>query len=212
MQAKIETIFREVLTDLGSDEATGNQLWSELSSAYTGRARYYHNLHHLDHLLAELLPLKDILADWQSIVFAIAYHDIIYSIRKSDNEERSAAVAQLRLKKAGFTDVRIARCVSHILYTKGHGTSPDPDANLFTDGDLSVLGSAPAKYQEYVKQIRREYGLYPSFVYNPGRIKVLSHFLAMPQIFKTDFFRDRYESQARINLQWELGELKPDKP
>jgi len=47
----------------------------------------------------------------------------------------------------------------------------------------------------------------PDFIYNQGRQKVLKHFLAMNQIYKTDYFFNKYESQARTNLNIELEKL-----
>lgn len=41
-------------------------------------------------------------------------------------------------------------------------------------------------------------------MYNRGRKKALKHFLEMDRIFKTDYFFQKYENQARINLQKEL--------
>jgi len=70
-----------------------------------------------------------------------------------------------------------------------------------------VLGADAETYQQYTQQIRKEYGIYPNIVYNPGRKKVLQHFLSMPHIYKTEVFYNRYEKQARVNLAWELNML-----
>ena len=50
--------------------------------------------------------------------------------------------------------------------------------------------------------------MYPDMMYKPGRKKLLEHFLAMPHIFKTAFFRERLEVQARENLMRELELLQ----
>jgi predicted metal-dependent HD superfamily phosphohydrolase len=88
--------------------------------------------------------------------------------------------------------------------TKGHTFSDDPDTNLFTDADLSVLGKPWPTYEAYFKNVRKEYAIYPDFLYKPGRKKVLQHFLTMPRIFKTEYFYDAYESNARENITREL--------
>ena len=77
----------------------------------------------------------------------------------------------------------------------------------FTDADLAILGSDYDKYIHYVKSIRKEYKFYPDFVYNPGRKKVLEHFIQMTRIYKTDFFFSRYEEQARKNMNDEIRQL-----
>ena len=87
--------------------------------------------------------------------------------------------------------------------TKSHEFS-DSDTNYFTDADLSILGKSWKTYEEYYQQIRKEYKIYPDFIYNSGRKKALQHFLKMDRIFKTDYFFEKYEIQARENLQNEL--------
>ncbi|GAB5525289.1 MAG: hypothetical protein Roseis2KO_31610 [Roseivirga sp.] len=81
------------------------------------------------------------------------------------------------------------------------------DTNYLTDIDLSVLGAAPEVYQNYTVAIRKEYSIYPGFLYKRGRKKVLKHFLEMEHIFKTELFREKYEDRARKNLQAELNSL-----
>lgn len=44
-------------------------------------------------------------------------------------------------------------------------------------------------------------------MYVPGRKKVLNHFLALPRIFKTNHFYEKYEEAARKNLEDELERL-----
>jgi len=69
------------------------------------------------------------------------------------------------------------------------------------------LGQPSDVYEQYCGQIRKEYSIYPDIVYKPGRKKVLIHFLNMEKIFKTSFFYDKYELQARANLESELKRL-----
>jgi predicted metal-dependent HD superfamily phosphohydrolase len=69
------------------------------------------------------------------------------------------------------------------------------------------LGYTWDKYREYCQQVRKEYAIYPDFLYNPGRKKALQHFLDMDVIFKTGFFRNKYEIQARKNIVQEISGL-----
>jgi predicted metal-dependent HD superfamily phosphohydrolase len=183
------------------------KLWAEVEQSYSSKKRHYHTLTHLENLLDRLHEVRDQIQDWDVIVFAIVYHDIIYSATKKDNEEKSKDVAANRLRSLGVPSQQISRCVAHILASKSHTTSLDPDTNLFTDADLSILGSSWDEYFQYSKQVRSEYSIYPDFLYNPGRKKVLQHFLSMEKIFKTEHFYSRYEEQARTNLTAELEKL-----
>lgn len=139
------------------------------------------------------------------MLLAIVYHDFVYSATHKDNEERSARVMRDRMVKSGLPAPLIERTAFHILATKQHAPSNDPDTDLFTDADLSILGSSPERYHVYADQVRREYRRFPDLLYKPGRRKVLAHFLAMPRIFKTPYFWARFEEQARVNLNAELG-------
>lgn len=182
-------------------------LWKEIEEDYQHKSRHYHTLQHLENLLSELLPHKHAFTNWHTLVFALAYHDVIYNSLRADNEAKSAALAVKRLTEINFPEHEIYRCGQLILATKKHEAA-DAETNLFTDADLSILGSDPETYQTYTQQIRREYRMYPDLLYNPGRKKVLNHFLSMSVIYKTEPFRDKYEATARLNIQAELESLK----
>ena len=178
-----------------------------ISEASSRPSRHYHDLAHLDNLYAQLLPVWDHLQDPNAVIFAIAYHDLVYHVRSTSNERRSAERANEQLGAMGIDPRMIERCADHIRATAGHAISNDPDTNLFTDADLSILGATPDVYSRYAEQVRKEYAIYPDLFYKPGRRKVLANFLAMPRIFKTLHFKDRLEDQARINLRDELERL-----
>ncbi len=190
-----------------TNAAQRDGLWSEIINVYSGNGRSYHTLNHLDHLLKELIPYRSHFQCWETIVFAIAYHDVIYSVLRNDNEEKSADLAVKRLQSFGFDAQQTEHCHQFILATKKH-EERDHDTNLFTDADLSILGTTHDDYVRYSQQVRSEYAIYPDLIYRPGRKKVLQHFLGMLRIFKTEPFFERYENAARINLQWESTQLE----
>lgn len=199
--------FIDLLDIYKTDNATKEMLWTEIETNYSNKKRHYHTLEHLDSLLKQLKELKSQIVNWNTVLFSIYYHDIIYNALKSDNEEKSALLAAKRMKSISVPDNVIESCRSQILATKTHLVSPDKDTNLFTDADLSVLGRDWNSYSAYCEQVRKEYSFFPDLIYKPGRKKVLMHFLKMDRIFKTDYFFEKFESQARKNLQHELEEL-----
>ena len=97
------------------------------------------------------------------------------------------------MKQISVSNDKVELCKNQILATKSHIKSTDRDTNYLTDADLSVLGQNWQTYSLYYKNVRKEYSIYPDFVYNPGRKKVLNHFLSMDKIFKTDFFYKKFE-------------------
>lgn len=200
-------IFTAELSLLTEDATLIEIYWNEIEKHYSKTNHHYHNLSHLDNILLSLLPIKHVISDWQTIIFSIAYHDIIYNVMNNNNEEKSAEFARKRLSALSIPIHQVDKCCKQILATKGHDNSNDDDTNIFTDADISILGTDEENYKRYADFIRKEYKIYPDFLYNPGRIKVLKHFLEMKKIYKTDFFYSKYEDQARINIEYEIRQL-----
>lgn len=186
-------------------EVNAARYWEEIEEAYSSHNRYYHTLKHLEHLLSVLQPLEALISDWDAVLFALYYHDIVYNARNQDNEEQSAVLAVKRMSDLGVPEKIIVLAEAHILATKSHEVQENNDTNLFTDADLAILGSDEETYMHYAENIRKEYSIYSDQLYYPGRKKVLEHFLDMDSLFKTAFFRQKLEKQARNNV---LAEIK----
>jgi predicted metal-dependent HD superfamily phosphohydrolase len=201
-------LLKEVFIQLVSNYATDNrlikQLWEEIEENYSNRKRHYHTLLHLDNLSLQLNEAKTQINEWNTILFSIFYHDVIYNALKTNNEEKSAEFAQNRMRLLEVPQTVIESSVQQILATKKHILSDDGDTNFFTDADLSILGQEWDVYSDYYKKIRKEYSLIPDIIYMPGRKNVVQRFLQMERIFKTDFFFNKFELQAKENLQREL--------
>jgi len=204
LQVNLKETYYSVVNSYTKDSLLTESLWKEIESHYSAKGRHYHDLRHLEHLLAEVESCKSLIYDRDRVLFALFYHDIIYKATAKDNEEKSADAAVLALSRIGLSPEKIEKCRAIILATKSHAVSPDNDTNLFTDADLSILGSDREEYSRYFKNVRKEYSVYPDLLYNPGRKKVLMHFLGMENIFKTEFFREKYEERARENLKNEI--------
>lgn len=200
----LKETFIGLLKNYTDNDRLKSELWTEIEENYSSKKRHYHTLQHLDNLLDQLTDVKEEIQNWNAILFTLYYHDIVYNPIKSDNEEKSAELAEKRMKQISVSIDTIELCKNQILATKSHIKSTDSDTNYFTDADLSVLGQNWDTYSLYYKNVRKEYYIYPDFVYNPGRKKVLNHFLSMDRIFKTNFFQNKFEIQAKQNLQKEI--------
>lgn len=179
------------------------KLWIEIENHYSVPGRHYHTLRHLENLLTQLEEIKDNILNWDAVLFAVFYHDIIHKPTKNNNEEKSAALAAKRLTEINISPAIISKCAAMILATKKHIQNDDHDINYFTDADLSVFGQSWEEYEKYFKQIRKEYSVYPDLIYNAGRKKVLDHFLKMKRIYKSNYFYEKLEAKARENLSKE---------
>lgn len=189
------------------DQILVETLWFEIEKKYSKKGRYYHNIEHLDHLFSEIDWVKDKISSFTNLSFSVFYHDIIYDPTSKINEEKSAEFAKNRLKKLGLNPIDLTQISEQILATKSHEKADDHDTDYLMDADLSILGKDHETYVEYTKKIRKEYSIYPDFIYKPGRKKVLQHFLQLENIFKTKDFIERYEVQARKNIVWEIKRL-----
>ncbi|WP_047414576.1 hypothetical protein [Cellulophaga sp. Hel_I_12] len=197
--------FIQLISSYSKDERYNLYCWKEIEEKYSSKSRYYHNLEHLENMLKELDEVKTQILNLDSLIFAVYYHDIIYTATKSDNEVQSSLLFQKRITKTSFSYIQ--ECRRAIEATKEHKFSEDHDTNLLLDCDLSILGKSNIEYTQYAKNIRKEYQIYPDFMYRKGRKKVLKSILALKSIYKTDFFIQKYEKQARENLELELAQL-----
>jgi predicted metal-dependent HD superfamily phosphohydrolase len=78
------------------------------------------------------------------------------------------------------------------------------------DIDYSILGQELEIFEEYERGIKYEYcewGRYSEFEYKEGRKKFLKGVLALPRIYFTNYFFDKYESKARENIKGLLEKL-----
>ncbi len=204
----LKTTFIKLVEKYTKDNLYIEKLWPEIETNYTSKKRHYHNLSHLKNMLLQLEHTKDEIKDWDIVLFALYYHDIIYNIYKKDNELKSAEFAKIRLTSLSISSDRIEQCYQQIIATKNHKKNKNKDINFFVDADLSILGIDEKSYFDYVAQIRKEYAIFPTIIYNLNRIKVLNSFLNKPKIYHTTYFFDRYEKQARKNMNEEIKTLK----
>ena len=201
---QLKKTFIELIKLYSNDLNMAEAMWAEIEGLYASKGRYYHTLQHLAHLLIQLSKVKQNIQDWDILLFTLYYHDIVYVATRTDNEEQSADLAVLRLKKLAIPSSKIIACKSQILATKSHLKSGNMDTNYFTDADLSILGEDWKTYSLYFENVRKEYAMYSDKDYREGRKKVLQHFLNMENIFKTNYFNQKLETRAKENLKKEL--------
>ena len=203
----LKQIFIELSLKYSGNTRLIETLWTEIEKNYAHKTRHYHTLAHLENLYVQLEEAKKEIEDWDTVLFTLFYHDIIYNPVNNDNEAKSAELAKRRVQSLAYPTNKIDKCVKQILATKEHIKSTNSDTNFFTDADLSILGQAWEKYADYLNQVRKEYSVYPDFIYNPGRKKVLNSFLNRERVFKTNLFFEKFEKTARQNMVKELEQL-----
>ncbi|WP_291131691.1 hypothetical protein [Flavobacterium sp. UBA7682] len=199
--------FLQLVKKYSKDHELANNLWLEIFTKYSEPKRQYHTIDHLEAMIKDLKEVKEKIIDWDTTLLAVFYHDIFYKASSNTNEGDSAKLAMQRLATIGYAADKIAKCANMIMATKQHEITEDSDTNFLIDADLAILGKSPEDYQKYTEQIREEYSIYPDFMYTSGRKKALNHFLQMDNIYKTEYFAEKHEVQARTNINNELNEM-----
>lgn len=167
--------------------------------------RKYHTTAHLAAVLDRIDTLAGHAADADAVRLAAWFHDAVYRPDRSENEERSAVLAERALPEAGAPDGVTAEVARLVRLTVTHDPAAgDANGEVLCDADLAILAAAPKEYGEYAAQVREEYGFVPDEAFREGRAAVLRQLLGLPRLFRTPYGAAEWEPRARQNLLTEL--------
>ncbi len=232
----VESLFHEIIREIdqyGQLRFTG--LWNRLKAngdpekayrdlvgAYLGGDRIYHSIPHIIDGLNKLEDAiedskeKGISVDSDTVLFEWFYHDIIKDKMSWVDEKRSAEHAYNACIRAELGHEFAEKVKNGILVTK-HDDEHCPNTigeELLADADLSILGESAEIFDEYEKDIRREYYWVDEEEFVDRRIAVLEKFqkryLDGGYIYYTDYFRDGFEEMAVENLERSISQLKEE--
>ncbi len=174
---------------------------------YNEPGRKYHNLSHIEYTLLKASLFKLNIIEKDHVKFALWFHDIIYDPKRTDNELKSAKIAESCLKSLNLKEESVERIKQLILITRDPFKIPfpdDQDHKIMIDCDLAILGETWKHYQHYRRKIELEYVEIPESIFKRERKNLLMKFLDSSNIFKTEKFQALYEERARINLKREI--------
>ncbi|MFJ7768911.1 hypothetical protein ACIQ1J_11010 [Streptomyces sp. NPDC097107] len=167
--------------------------------------RRYHTLAHLAAVLDHVDVLEQYADDPDVVRLAAWFHDAVYLPDRSENEERSARLAERALPEAGVPAERTAEVARLVRLTVTHAPAGDDrDGQVLCDADLAILASPPSAYAAYTAAVRQEYHFVPDDAFRAGRAAVLRQLLGLPRLFHTPHGRREWEATARHNLTGEL--------
>ncbi|MFD9536306.1 hypothetical protein [Streptomyces sp. NPDC060010] len=179
-----------------------------LLAAWAEPQRRYHTTAHLADVLARIDVLAPHACDLAAVELAAWFHDAVYRPDRSENEERSAVLAEHALPELGIDADRTAAVARLVRLTVTHDPAPgDVDGEVLCDADLAVLAGEPDAYAAYVAAVRAEYGFVPDDAFREGRAAVLRQLLGLPRLFRTPYGAAHWEAPARRNLAAELATL-----
>ncbi|MEU5215287.1 hypothetical protein AB0G79_03685 [Streptomyces sp. NPDC020807] len=178
--------------------------WAEPQRAY----------HTVDHLRAVLDRVDELVdqggegGELELVRLAAWFHDAVYRPDRSENEERSAALAEKALTEAGLTGHEVREVARLVRLTVTHDPAPgDLNGETLCDADLAILATDPDTYRGYAEAVRTEYAFVPDEAFREGRAAVLRQLLSLPRLFRTPYGAAAWEERARENLERELREL-----
>ncbi|MEU7425931.1 hypothetical protein [Streptomyces sp. NPDC040750] len=167
--------------------------------------RRYHTLAHLTAVLDHIDTLERYAADPDAVRLAAWFHDAVYLPERSENEERSARLAERALTEAGVPDATTDQVARLVRLTVTHDPAGDDrDGQVLCDADLAILAAPPSAYAAYTAEVREEYHFVPGDAFRTGRAAILRQLLDLPALFRTPYGRERWEATARFNLAAEL--------
>jgi predicted metal-dependent HD superfamily phosphohydrolase len=182
-------------------------LRDRLVAAYAEPHRRYHTLQHLGECLNNFDHAREFAQRPGEVAMALWFHDAVYDLARHDNEAQSADWAVAELKQAGAAGDACARVHALIMATRHSALPRTQDERLLVDIDLSILGAASARFDEYEVQVRHEYASVPEADFQRRRRQILQGFLERPAIFTTPWFHGSLEVQARDNLARSIAAL-----
>lgn len=194
--------------DLGVSITPGLlQDFEDLITRYSEPHRKYHTVRHLEECFEKLSEVRALAQHPAEIEVALWFHDAIYDTRSHQNEAQSAELARTKVLAVGASAETADRVSQLIIATRHDATPEENDAKVLVDVDLSILGANAQRFDEYEKQVREEYSWVPEVFYLKERKRILKTFLARAAIFNTRVFQERYEQQARKNIERSIMRL-----
>ncbi|MFJ3088072.1 hypothetical protein [Streptomyces sp. NPDC086838] len=167
--------------------------------------RKYHTTAHLAAVLDRIDTLAGHAADADAVRLAAWFHDAVYRPDRSENEERSAVLAERALPEAGVSEAVTGEVARLVRLTVTHDPAAgDTNGEVLCDADLAILAAPPKEYAQYAAQVREEYGFVPDEAFREGRAAVLRQLLGLPRLFRTPHGTAEWEPKARQNLLTEL--------
>ncbi|WP_405404657.1 hypothetical protein [Streptomyces sp. NBC_01104] len=167
--------------------------------------RRYHTTAHLAAVLDRIDTLAGHAADADAVRLAAWFHDAVYRPDRTENEERSAVLAERALPEAGVPATTTAEVARLVRLTVSHDPAEgDTNGEVLCDADLAILAASPKEYAEYASRVRDEYGFVPDEAFREGRAAVLRQLLELPRLFRTPHGAAEWEPRARHNLLTEL--------
>ncbi|MFH1505907.1 MAG: pantetheine-phosphate adenylyltransferase [archaeon] len=219
---KIDSLFGKIVSEMDiygelrfrglweriKADATPDEEYGRLLAAYKKGHRSYHAMPHIVSGLDDIAEAAHLMDNPDQVMFAWYYHDFVQRIKSRVDEKRSAEAAYGAAKNALLSD-EFADNVRGLCMVTSHNIKPKTKDEMYmADIDLSIFGRSAEEFDEYERKVREEYSYVPEAEFRERRAGILQRFLDRDSIYYTDFFKEKYETQARANLKRSIAKLR----
>ena len=208
---RFQSLWRRCLLEQADDNSIA--IHQQLIDAYSEPQRVYHTLKHIEHCLAHLDNISNYLQNPDAVELAIWYHDAIYKPGARNNEQLSADLF-METTRGRFDDSLRNTVYQHIMATL-HDDSEfeNSDTKFMVDIDLSSFGLPWPEFSQDSDNLRLEMRGLSDEDFHRRQSRFQQSLMERARLFKSDYFYENYEQQARQNLidYFETNrQLKPD--
>ncbi len=195
---RFRLVWRCCLLVEATDESV--EIHRQLIECYSEPQRFYHTLVHIEHCLSLLDIVKPRLQNPEALELAIWFHDVVYQPGATDNEQLSAD--QFMSLTSGVFDDSLRDTVSRHIMATLHVESDieNLDTKYMVDIDLSSFGLPWPEFIRDSDNLRQEMAHLTNEDYYRKQTVFQKTLIDRPRFFKSDYFYQRYETQARENL------------
>lgn len=200
-----------ILLSIGFNLQDAEIISQDIITTYNKAERGYHDLTHISKMLHNFdsfilnSAFANKIYNINEFAFAVIMHDYVNGTKNDIELSVTKAKQFLHRISKNYNCAYIEKLIRATDYEKIMQT--DFEQQLMQDLDLLILGSNSAEYDVYAAKIRAQYNEFSDTTFNPNRIKILNIFLNRSHIYNITYFRDKYEKNARNNLNQEIQHL-----
>ncbi|WP_163834015.1 HD domain-containing protein [Spartinivicinus ruber] len=204
MQRRFCKLWSRTVADNNDHDAS--TVFNRIYSYYDSNERYYHSTDHIKFCLEQFDQVSQFLTAPDAVEMAIWFHDVIYERGACDNEFQSAMFFKEYVAeklKPKFAD----QVYDLILDTTHKHTPSTLDGQYLADIDLSSMALPWQDFLRDSTNVRAECSHLCDSEFYPKQLAFLESLLKRETFFFTEYFQQRYGTQAQENLQRLINEL-----
>lgn len=189
--------------------------FKRLRSAYKGPGRHYHTFKHIADCIRFVNRHYGSGFDASLVKFALFFHDVVYDVKRKDNEELSALQWESYAKKSSIYR-RIHgkyKLVADLIRMTAQHSVPEGSSLLYkmmSDADMHIFLCPDHHYLEYANNVWKEYSVFGREGYLTGRLAFLDTVDPQTMFYTHQAKRLVHHAVANLDLERTILKDRPD--